>query len=219
MTLCLTEITSWGVLYYAFPVLSGRISADTGWSATALMAAFSGGLVVSGLLGIAVGRWLDRHGPRWLMSAGSLLGAFSVVGIALAPSLTVFVLAWVVAGVAMSAVLYAPAFAALTRWYGDQRVRALTVLTLVAGLASTVFAPLTAALEAELGWRHTYLVLAAVARRGHGAGSSGRPATPVATIDYDAVSTRCGRWPSFVAGRFSAWCSPWCWRPAQRTPC
>ena len=73
MTLCVTEITSWGVLYYAFPVLSGRISADTGWSPTALMAAFSVGLVVSGLLGIAVGRWLDRHGPRWLMSAGSLL--------------------------------------------------------------------------------------------------------------------------------------------------
>ena len=96
------------------------------------------------------------------MSAGSLLGAFSLIGIALAPSLTVFVLAWVVAGVAMSAVLYAPAFAALTRWYGDQRVRALTVLTLVAGLASTVFAPLTSALEAELGWRRTYLVLAAV---------------------------------------------------------
>ena len=162
VTLCVTEITSWGVLYYAFPVLSGRISADTGWSATALMAAFSVGLVVSGLLGIAVGRWLDRHGPRWLMSAGSLLAAFSLVGIALAPSLTVFVLAWVVAGVAMSAVLYAPAFAALTRWYGDQRVRALTALTLVAGLASTVFAPLTAALEAELGWRHTYLVLAAL---------------------------------------------------------
>jgi MFS family permease len=162
VTLCLTEITSWGVLYYAFPVLSGRISADTGWPATVLTGAFSLGLVVSGLLGIAVGQWLDRHGPRWLMSAGSLLGAFSVVGIALAPSLAVFVLAWVVTGVAMSAVLYAPAFAALTRWYGDQRVRALTVLTLAAGLASTVFAPLTAALQAELGWRHSYMVLAAL---------------------------------------------------------
>ena len=30
--LCATEIVSWGVLYYAFPVLVGTISADTGWS-------------------------------------------------------------------------------------------------------------------------------------------------------------------------------------------
>lgn len=60
----------------------------------------------------------------------------------------------------MSAVLYPPAFAALTRWYGERRVHALTVLTLAAGLASTIFAPITAALAAELDWRGTYLVLA-----------------------------------------------------------
>nr|QEO74084.1 hypothetical protein [uncultured bacterium] len=28
--LCITEITSWGVLYYAFPVLAPTISAHTG---------------------------------------------------------------------------------------------------------------------------------------------------------------------------------------------
>jgi MFS family permease len=70
--------------------------------------------------------------------------------------------AWIVTGVAMSAVLYPPAFAALTRWYGPRHVGALTILTLVAGLASTVFAPLTAVLANHLDWRTTYLVLAAV---------------------------------------------------------
>jgi MFS family permease len=58
--------------------------------------------------------------------------------------------------------LYRPAFAALTRWWGPRRVTALTGLTLLAGLASTVFAPVTAALLAGLGWRHAYLVLALV---------------------------------------------------------
>ncbi len=58
--------------------------------------------------------------------------------------------------------LYPPAFAALTRWHGPNRVRALTTLTLVAGLASTVFAPLTAWLSAHLDWRETYLALAAI---------------------------------------------------------
>jgi hypothetical protein len=54
------------------------------------------------------------------------------------------------------------AFAALTRWYGPRRVPALTTLSLVAGLASTVFAPLTALLTIHLGWRLTDVVLAAV---------------------------------------------------------
>ncbi|MDF2585549.1 MAG: arabinose efflux permease family protein, partial [Mycobacterium sp.] len=68
LTLCITEITSWGVLYYAFTVLSEQISADTGWSAPAVTAAFSAGLVIAALVGIPVGGLLDRVGPRWLMT-------------------------------------------------------------------------------------------------------------------------------------------------------
>jgi MFS family permease len=161
-TLCVTEIVSWGVLYYAFTVLSNDISADTGWSAPVVTAAFSAGLVTSAVVGIPVGRRLDRAGPRWLMTTGSGLGALALVAVVSAPSYPWFVAAWIVAGVAMSMVFYAPAFAALTRFFGAKAVGALTVLTLVAGFSSTVFAPLTAALEHELGWRRAYLVLAVV---------------------------------------------------------
>ena len=160
--LCVTEVVSWGVLYYAFPVLSGRIAADTGWSPPALSGAFSAALVVSGLTGIVVGRWIDRHGPRWLMTVGSATAVVAVVGVALAPTLLWFTAAWLLAGVAMSAVLYPPAFAALTRWAGPRRVEALTLLTLAGGLASTIFAPITAALAARLDWRAVFLVLAVV---------------------------------------------------------
>ena len=160
--LCVTEIVSWGVLYYAFPVLAPSIAAGTGWSVAAITAAFSTGLVVSALVGIPAGRWLDRIGPRPVMTLGSLLAAPAVVGIATAPTLPWFFAAWVLAGVAMAGTLYPPAFAALTRWWGPRRITALTALTLLAGLASTIFAPLTAALLEQLQWRHTYLVLAVI---------------------------------------------------------
>ncbi len=45
---------------------------------------------------------------------------------------------------------------------GADRIRALTVVTLAGGLASTVFAPLTAVLADQLSWRATYAVLAAI---------------------------------------------------------
>ncbi|MGW4589668.1 MFS transporter, partial [Amycolatopsis thermoflava] len=136
VTLCVTEITSWGVLYYAFPVLATDIARATGWSPSWITAGFSGGQLVAALAGIPVGRWLDRHGPRWLMTGGSVLAVPAVVAIATAQNLGWFVAAWLLAGVAMGATLYPPAFAALTRWYGPRRVGALTVVTLVAGLAS-----------------------------------------------------------------------------------
>lgn len=159
ITLCATQIVSWGVLFYAFPVLTGRISADTGWSTAAVTGAFSVGLAVSAAAGVPVGRLLDRHGPRPVMTAGSVLAVAATAAIAWAPGAVWFLAAWTIAGVAQAAVFYKPAFAALTVWYGDRRVRALTALTLVAGLSSTIFAPLTATLADHFTWRETYLVL------------------------------------------------------------
>ncbi|MFI0366773.1 MFS transporter [Actinomadura sp. 1N219] len=162
VALCVTEITSWGVLYYAFAVLAPAISRDTGWSTGAITAAFSAALIVAALGGIPAGRLLDRRGPRALMTGGSVLAVLAVLALAAAPNLAWFCAAWLLAGFAMTAVLYQPAFAALTRYYAPRHVAALTTLTLVAGLASTVFAPLTDALTAHLSWRGVYLVLAVV---------------------------------------------------------
>ena len=160
--LCVTEIVSYGVLYYAFPVLAGDISASTGWSRTAITAAFSAGNLTGALTGVLAGRLIDRLGPRPVMTAGSVLAALATAGVAMAPAYGWFAAAWLLVGVAMAGVFYPPAFAALTGWYGPDRVRALTALTLAAGFASTIFAPLTATLGGHLGWRTTYLVLAAI---------------------------------------------------------
>jgi MFS family permease len=153
--LCVTQITSWGVLFYAFPVLAPAIAAETGWSIDTITAAFTLSLIVAALAGMPAGRWLDRYGPRPVMTTGSLLAVPAILGVATAQSLPWLFASWVLAGVAMVGVLYPPAFAALTRWWGPIRVTTLTTLTLLAGLASTIFAPLTATVAEHAGWRHT----------------------------------------------------------------
>lgn len=45
--LCATQITSWGIVYYAFPVLNPEITATTGWPVGATTAAFSAALLIS----------------------------------------------------------------------------------------------------------------------------------------------------------------------------
>lgn len=160
--LCATQIVSRGIVYYAFPVLNPQITAATGWPAGATTAAFSLGLVVSALTGIRVRHILDHRGPRAVMTAGSALGVVSLLIVAAAPNLPLFITGWMLAGLAIAATFYQPAFAALTRWWAPDHVRALTVVTLAGGLASAVFAPLTATIADHLTWRHTYLVLAAI---------------------------------------------------------
>ncbi|GAA1768929.1 MFS transporter [Pseudarthrobacter sulfonivorans] len=148
------------MLYYALLAAVRPISADTGWDPALVTGAFSAGLVVSGVAGITVGRILDGTGPRNLMIAGSLVGVLALVLVGLAPNLPWFAAAWLLAGTAQAAVLYQPAFTVISRWYGPARVRPLTILTLVAGFASTIFAPLTASVCNAVGWRGAFLVLA-----------------------------------------------------------
>lgn len=162
VVLCTTQIVSWGALFYTLPVLAPSIAEEAGWSLTLVVAAFTASQVFAAAGSILVGRRINASGPRTVMSVGAVVGTVGLLGVAAAPNLVFFTLAWAIAGSAMSAVLYPPAFAALTEWGGAQRVRALTALTLVAGFASTVFAPLAGFLVEPLGWRATYVVMATI---------------------------------------------------------
>ncbi|MGH2503073.1 MAG: MFS transporter, partial [Ktedonobacterales bacterium] len=162
VTLGLTETTSYGVLYYSFTVFLTPMQAELGWSRSALTGAFSLALLLSGVVGLLVGRWLDRHGPHGLMTIGSCVAVALVLAWSQARNLVVFYLIWAAMGVALAAVLYEPAFWVVARHFTRQRGRALTVLTFIAGFASVIFVPLAGALALAQGWRAALVTLAII---------------------------------------------------------
>jgi MFS family permease len=162
VALAATETVSYGVLSYAFAVFLPVMRTDLGWSSTAISGAYTLALLVSAAAAVPVGRWLDRHGPRWLMTVGSLAASLLVFAWAATQTLWGFYLAWAGIGLTMAAVLYEPAFATITRQFPDprERDRALVLLTVVAGFASTIFVPLSQWLVDTRGWRTALTVLA-----------------------------------------------------------
>ncbi|HEY7355180.1 MAG TPA: MFS transporter [Ktedonobacterales bacterium] len=157
-----TEMTSWGVLYYAFTVFVKPMQAALGWSTTALTGAFSLALLCSAVVALPVARWIDRHGTRWLMTVGSCAAALLVLAWAAVANLALFYLIWAGIGVVVAAVLYDPAFALVAVWFRRQRSRAITILTFIAGFASVIFVPLAAWLVQAQGWRLALVTLAAL---------------------------------------------------------
>jgi len=159
-TLAATTTAGYGVLFYAYGVLLGPMRHSTGWSRSFLSGTFSLALVVSAAAAVPVGRWLDRHPPRRLFLAGSAAGALLVAAWSVTDNRAVYVGVWALLGLCQAVLFYDPAFTVLTKWFGPStRARAITSVTLMAGLASTIFGPLTAFLEHTLGWRHAVLVL------------------------------------------------------------
>src|ERR1041384_8358552 len=94
------------------------------------------------------------------MTLGSISGTVLIAAWSQVSSVPQFYLLWLALGPVMACTLYDPAFATATRWFVRGRVRALTLITLMAGFASTIFIPLAGWLVQLQGWRASLVTLA-----------------------------------------------------------
>lgn len=159
-SLAVTQTVGYGVLFYTFGVLIVPMEEELGWSRAQTSGGFSLALLLSGLAAIPVGRFVDRHGARGLMTAGSVAGAALVLAWSFVTSLPALYLVQAGIGLAMSAVLYEVAFTVIANWFRRDRIKAMLVVTFLAGLASTIFIPLATTLVEGLGWRSALRILA-----------------------------------------------------------
>ncbi len=159
VALAITETVSFGVMYYAFSVFITPMEAELGWTRGEITGAFSLSLLITGLIGVPVGHWLDRRGARLLMTIGSVGATVAVLLWAQVTSLPEFIAIMALKGICGAAVLYEPAFAVIATWFSDRRGAAMAVVTFIAGFASTIFIPLSDALLVAHGWRQALLLL------------------------------------------------------------
>jgi len=160
LTLGLTQVISWGILYYAFGVMAPSIQRDLGLSAAKIYGAFSWAVLTAGLASIPVGALIDRHGGSRVMASGSLLSGVGLYILSGSRDVSGYYLAWTFIGLGMAMSLYEAAFATLNRSLHEASRKAISNVTLLGGLASTVFWPLTAWMLGRLDWRHTCLIFA-----------------------------------------------------------
>jgi MFS family permease len=158
-----TAMVSYGTTQYLFSVLVVPMERELGWSRALISGAFSLALLTTGLLGLPIGRLVDRRGARVPMTIGSLLGACGLFAAALVRQPWQLYVVWSgVLAVSMSLTLYPVAFTVITNWFTRRRGSALGLLTLLGGLASPIFIPLAGVLVDRAGWRATLVVFGLV---------------------------------------------------------
>lgn len=157
--LALGQIVAWGILYYAFTVIVGPMQAGTGWSRTFLNGGLSAGLLAWGVCALPVGAWIQRRGGREVMALAAGVGGAALALMGAVTDPLVYVIAWIALGAGMAGMLYDSAFAVVTAAFGADYRRAITLITLVGGLASTVFIPVAQWAVDYVGWRHALIGL------------------------------------------------------------
>jgi MFS family permease len=158
-----TTIVSYGTTQYFFSVLVVPMQRDLGWSRALLSGAFSLSLLTSGLLGLPIGRLVDRHGARLPMALGSLLGGAGLIAAAQVRESWQLYAVWSgVLALSMALTFYPVTFIVVTNWFARRRGSALALLTVLGGLASPVFVPLGGVMVAHAGWRATLVTFGLV---------------------------------------------------------
>lgn len=156
------QIINWGALYYTLALIGPKIIAETDWSEGFVYSGFAIATLLMGVFGPLSGRFVDRHGGLPVMLVGTLISASGMIILSLAHQTYMYLLAWGVMGLGMSACLYDSSFASLTHLAGPTTRRAISGLTLVAGFSSTFTWPITSSLLSYTDWRGICFIDAAV---------------------------------------------------------
>jgi MFS family permease len=162
LALGITQITAWGTSYYCLGVLAGPISRDTGWSRGFVFLGFTVALLAMGIVSSAVGRAIDRHGARAVMTLGTVLVSAGLFALSHVRTEAAYLAVWIFLGLGMRLCLYDAAFAALVQVTPSRGRMAISYLTLFGAFASSVFWVIGHALNEQIGWRQTLVVFALI---------------------------------------------------------
>ena len=156
----IAQTLAWASSTYLPAILASPIARDLGMSRASVFGAFSVSLLVMAACGPAAGRAIDRRGGRGVLMLSNLVFAAGLLMLGTAYQSWMVYAAWCVLGAGMALGLYDAAFAALVYIYGSEARKPITGITLIAGFASTVGWPLSAFLDAQIGWRGACFVWA-----------------------------------------------------------
>ena len=162
VALGITQITAWGTSYYCLGVLAAPISQDTGWSRGFVFLGFTVALLTMGLVSSAVGRAIDRHGGRAVMTLGTVFVSAGLFALAHVHGQAAYLAVWAFLGLGMRLCLYDAAFAALVQVAPSRGRKAISYLTLFGAFASSVFWVVGHTLNAQVGWRQTLVLFALI---------------------------------------------------------
>jgi len=146
---------------YTFGVFLVPLTAEFGWERGALSGAYSMSWLLSGFLGIFMGRLSDKYGPRILATLYGLLVGIGLLLLSQINSLWQAYLVWALIGIGGSCAMV-PLSSTIPRWFVKKRGIAVGLFAAGFGSAAIISPPLAQWLISTYDWRQSYLILGAV---------------------------------------------------------
>ena len=120
--------------------------------------AYSLMMIGTGIGGIAMGRWMDRHGVMQPVLFGSVMICIGALVASRAEGQWgLFIATGLLIGLLGKAAMIAPLVANVTRWFDRRRGFAVAIITSGQGLAGAIWPTVVQYFNDQVGWRGTFL--------------------------------------------------------------
>ena len=151
-------------IWYSFAVFLVALTQELGWGRGETAFGFSLFTLSGAAFSPLIGSLLDRFGVRWVMTGGAVLTAVGLAGCSQIQVLWQFYLCFgVVVALGASACGWMPCVAVIQSWFGRNFSTANGLANSGIGVGIFVLVPGIQLLNGSLGWRTTYLIMAAAA--------------------------------------------------------
>jgi sugar phosphate permease len=146
-----------GVSYWSFGLYIDPLEKEFGWSRTEVALGFSVSLLVSGLSGPLVGKWVDARGPRLSIIVGATLAAATYALLATTKELWQWYGYLSVNAVFREMMLFVPFYSLISRWFDRKRGVALGILGAGFAMGGLIVVPLMNVIIDAVEWDGSFV--------------------------------------------------------------
>lgn len=146
-----------GVSFWSFGLYISPLEEEFGWSRAEVSLGFSVSLLISGLTGPFIGRWIDARGARVAIVVGATLTAATYLLLATTSELWQWYVYSSVNAVFRQMMFFIPFQALISRWFDRRRGTALGILGTGFSLGGFAVVPLMRLVIDQVGWEGSFI--------------------------------------------------------------
>lgn len=158
---CVAAMT-WGVGIFNQGVFLGYFTETYGWSPATMSIGSTVFHLAAGVVGVLVGRVIDRRGPRPILIAGALFMGTGAIAFGVTDALWQVFPAFLLLSIGFASLHTVTLGKIVARWFRRQRARAMALATFGAGVGGALLVPMNAWLLEGWGGAAGGLALAAI---------------------------------------------------------
>jgi MFS family permease len=148
--------------YNSFGVFFEPVLTDFGWTRAMASGGYSLSWIMQGLLGVIMGRFTDRFGPRVVLTiCGFLLGLGYLLMSQISAVWQLYLFYGVIIGAGMSG-SWVPIVSTVARWFTKRRSMMTGIVLIGVSIGTLIAPPVASWLISAFDWRISYIIVGSV---------------------------------------------------------